>query len=148
MISASQRWVKLLRCLLCLPVQCSQSICGGEVVQQWGPLSETVFPAAHHLKGSRTWKQRVRGGSLYCGIRDWVLKRWGTSPMFVTPHWSLCLCRTVAAMVQPSISPQRQLSSSAEVSYSHENELSKKSNIPLEVRELHGGFHFTPLNPF
>lgn len=51
-------------------------------------------------------------------------------------------------MVQPSISPQRQLSSSAEVSYSHENDLSNKSNIPLEVRELHGGFHFTPLNPF
>lgn len=42
------------KCLLCLPVQCSQSISEGEAVQQWGLLSGTVFPAAHHQKGSRT----------------------------------------------------------------------------------------------
>lgn len=50
------------KCLLCLPLQCSQSISEGEAVQQWGLLSGTVFPAAHRPKGSRTWKQRLSCG--------------------------------------------------------------------------------------
>lgn len=73
--TAFQRWAKPLMCLLCLPVQCSQSTCGGEVVQQWGLLFETVFPATHHLKGSRTYKHRERYEERLC-----LLQQQGLSP--------------------------------------------------------------------
>lgn len=63
------------KCLLCLPLQCSQSISEGEAVQQWGLLSGTVFPAAHRPKGSRTWKQRSS-----CGKRFFLTQHHGWSP--------------------------------------------------------------------
>lgn len=64
--TASQRWAKPL----CLPVQCSQSTCAGEVVQQWGPWSGTGFPAAHHLKGSRTYKHREKYEERLCLLQQ------------------------------------------------------------------------------
>lgn len=117
--------------LLCLPVQCSQSISEGEAVQQWGLLSGTVFPAAHHQKGSRTWKQRMSSERRFS-----LTQHHGRSPgkMRNKPHFWLLNLFAFVQKYQPW-SSHLPLSNSLLTNYTHEKQLSNNSSIPSGIRD-------------